>query len=127
MTAVIASGTVSDQHAGQQPRATMIAQSSIRSPKLRMAKSRGRIERRRQLARVPFVVECRIPGGGLRERLDAMHAWVRARCGNDGYATSKRVERGPDGMPADGLRVHFADAADAKTFAREFDLVHQPP
>ena len=61
----------------------------------------------------------------------------RARCGNDGYATSKRVERGADGMPRDVLWVHaapvrakanrarcFAQGADAAAFAREFALFY---
>lgn len=91
-----------------------------------MAKSRGSIERGRQLEKLPFVVECPIPAGGLRGRLDAMHAWARARCGNDGYMTTSRD--GPPGpvMPTQILRVHFADEATAWGFAREFNLSDSP-
>ena len=91
-----------------------------------MASARGRIYRRRKLAELPFIVECPVPGGGLRERLDAMHAWAQRTCGNDRYATSSRRDRAGDGTPQDVLRVHFADEATARAFAAEFDLAFLP-
>jgi hypothetical protein len=54
-------------------------------------------------------------------RLDEMHAWAQRTCGNDGYATSSREDRSSD-APAQILRVHFADEANARAFAREFGL-----
>jgi hypothetical protein len=58
-----------------------------------MARARGRNEQRRQLERLSLMVECPIPPDGLRRRLDDMHAWAQRTCGNDGYATSKRIDR----------------------------------
>jgi hypothetical protein len=92
-----------------------------------MARSRGSNDRRRKLAQLPYVVECPIPGGGLRERLDQMHAWAQRTYGNDGYATSSRRDRAPDGTSAEILRVHFADETTVQAFAREFALPCPPP
>ena len=87
-----------------------------------MARARGSIYQRRKLAELPFTVECPIPGGGLRRRLDDMGEWCRARCGADGFVTSNRVDRAADGMPQDVLRIHFRDEATAGAFAEAFGL-----
>jgi hypothetical protein len=92
-----------------------------------MAKARGRIERRRFLEKLPFVVECPIPGSGLRQRLDDMHAWARRTCGNERYGTSSRVDRSNSYAPAAILRVHFADEETARAFADAFTLPYPPP
>jgi hypothetical protein len=88
-----------------------------------MAHARGSIYQRRKLAERPHVVECPIPGGGLRE-ITAMQAWCHDRLGPDGFVTSSRVDRAPDGMPQDVLRVHFAAEQDAQAFALAFGLPH---
>jgi hypothetical protein len=87
-----------------------------------MARSRGSNDRRRKLAQLPYVVECPIPGGGLRQRLDQMNAWAKRTCGNDGYATMSREDRSGPGTPQQILRMHFADEATARAFALEFGL-----
>jgi hypothetical protein len=87
-----------------------------------MAQARGSMDRRRKLAERPHIVECPIPGGGLRGRLDGMQAWCREHCRADGFVTSSRVERAPDGTPQDVLLVHFRDDATARAFAIEFRL-----
>ena len=51
-----------------------------------------------------------------------MHEWCRERCGQDGYADSKRVDRAPDGTPKNVLFVHFRDEATAQAFAEAFQL-----
>lgn len=86
-----------------------------------MAGARGNIERRGKFAGLPYVVECPRPSGVWRE-LDAMHAWVRARCGNDGYMTTSREDRTGPGLPRQILRMHFADEATARAFAAGFGL-----
>jgi len=76
--------------------------------------------RRFKVAELPHVVECPIPGSGLRSRLDAIRC--RKRCGLDAYAESRRADRAPYGKPMDVLLVHFGDEATARAFAAEFDL-----
>jgi hypothetical protein len=78
------------------------------------------IERHRKLAELPYIVECLIPGGGLRGRLDAMQVWCREYCSSDGFVSSKRVDRAADGMPKDVLLIHFRDEAAARAFAETF-------
>jgi hypothetical protein len=91
-----------------------------------MARARGRVERRWKLAELPHVVECPVPGRGLRERHNHMHAWCKERCGNGRYATSSRHDRAPDGMPLEFLCFHFGDAATARAFASAFSLRRDP-
>jgi hypothetical protein len=91
-----------------------------------MDRARGSIDRRRKLAERPHVVECPIPGGGLRGRLDGMQAWCGEHCGSDGFVTAKRVDRAPDGTPQDVLLIHFRDEATARAFAEAFGLPYRP-
>lgn len=86
------------------------------------ARARGSHYRRWKLAELTHIVECPIPGSGLRSRLDAMHAWCREHCGPNDCADSKHVDRAPGGMPQDVLLWHFRDAATARAFAAAFDL-----
>ncbi len=87
-----------------------------------MAKARGNIERKRKLEKLPYIVECPRPRGGVWRELDELEAWARHACGADGYMTTSREVRNGAAMPRYILRVHFAVEAKARAFAKEFGL-----
>jgi hypothetical protein len=89
-----------------------------------MAKARDNIDRERKLKKLPYIVECRRPPGGVWRDIDELDSWARRTCGNDGYMTTSRELRRGRAMPKYILRVHFADKAKARAFAREFGLAY---
>jgi hypothetical protein len=63
--------------------------------------------------RFPVRIRLAVPPGGFGERLTAMHEWLDANCGCDGWAMT------PSGMRAvlnDAVSVYFLDATLANAF-----------
>jgi hypothetical protein len=91
-----------------------------------VSRDRGFIPRRQRLRALPYIVEVPRPVGiGVWRALDDIEAWCRARCTNDGYATTSREEQ--TSWPCRTfLRVHFRAEEDARAFAARFGVPYPP-
>jgi hypothetical protein len=85
-----------------------------------MARARGDNYRRALIARLPHAVKLYVPPQGFGSRLNAMHAWAARRCGLNGYATVRAVDRTDLMSPRDIAEWRFEDPTTAQNFEREF-------
>jgi hypothetical protein len=75
---------------------------------------------KRQIERdLPYFVEIFVPGNGLREKHEVMHACCNERVGNDGYATTSRHDRQ---TVRDYVKFHFRDPQTANAFRRTWQV-----
>ncbi|MGD9869109.1 MAG: hypothetical protein AB7U38_14040 [Hyphomicrobiales bacterium] len=64
-------------------------------------------------------IRVQVPEGGFGRQANELHAWLRARAGDGGYAVHSDVL---PGRP-DALCIYLLDASLAAEMMREFDLL----